>query len=110
MGCRFIFPKSDFDPSNSIGSRNLSVLTSILIGLIAVNLISRAHYGHYDCKCRNAEFVDVKKPCALQVGVRDKGLGGALLRDGYPMAFTSSTLSAPERSMLLSKKSVWPSK
>ena len=31
MGCRFIFP--DFDPSNSIGSRNLSVLTSTLIGL-----------------------------------------------------------------------------
>ena len=45
MGCRFIFPKSDFDPSNSIGSRNLSVLTSTLIGLIAVNLFSRAHYG-----------------------------------------------------------------
>ena len=33
MGCRFIFPKSDFDPSNSIGSRDLSVLTSTLIGL-----------------------------------------------------------------------------
>ena len=33
MGCRFIFPESDFDPSNSIGSRNLSVLTSTLIGL-----------------------------------------------------------------------------
>ena len=33
MGCRFLFPESDFDPSNSIGSRNLSVLTSTLIGL-----------------------------------------------------------------------------
>ena len=35
MGCRFIFPESDFDPSNSIGSscRYLSVLTSTLIGL-----------------------------------------------------------------------------
>ena len=33
MGCRFIFPELDFDPSNSIGSRNLSVLTSTLIGL-----------------------------------------------------------------------------
>ena len=33
MGCRFIFPESDFDPSNSIGSRNLSVLTSTLVGL-----------------------------------------------------------------------------
>ena len=32
MGCRFIFPESDFDPSNSVGSRNLSVLTSTLIG------------------------------------------------------------------------------
>ena len=58
MGCRFIFPKSDFDPSNSIGSRNLSVLTSTLIGLIAVNLISRAHYGHN----RNAgEFFESRK-------------------------------------------------
>ena len=33
MACRFIFPESDLDPSNSIGSRNLSVLTSTLIGL-----------------------------------------------------------------------------
>ena len=33
MGCPFIFLESDFDPSNSIGSRNLSVLTSTLIGL-----------------------------------------------------------------------------
>ena len=46
MGGHFIFPKSDFDPSNLIGSRNLSVLRSTLIGLIAVNLIPRAHYGH----------------------------------------------------------------
>ena len=58
MGCRFIFPKSDFGPSNSIGSRNLSVLTSTLIGLIAVNLISRANYGHN----RNAaEFFESRK-------------------------------------------------
>ena len=33
VGCRFIFPESDFDHSNSIGSGNLSVLTSTLIGL-----------------------------------------------------------------------------
>ena len=33
LGCRFIFPESDVDPSNSIGSGNLSVLTSTLIGL-----------------------------------------------------------------------------
>ena len=33
MGCHFIFPESDFDPRNSIGSRNMSVLTSTLIGL-----------------------------------------------------------------------------
>ena len=57
MGCRFIFPESDFDPCNSdIGSRNFSVLTRTLIGLatesslnrfsIAVNLISRSHCGH----------------------------------------------------------------
>ena len=58
MGCRFMFPKSDFDPSNSIGSRNLSVLTSTLIGLIAVNLISRAHYGH---NRNGAEFFERRK-------------------------------------------------
>ena len=56
MECLFIFPESDFDPSNSIGSRNLSVLTNTLIGLatesssntfsIAVNQICRAHCGH----------------------------------------------------------------
>ena len=58
MGCRFIFPESDFDPSNSIGFRNLSVLTSTLVGLatesssnrfsIAFNQISHAaaHCGH----------------------------------------------------------------
>ena len=56
MGCRFIFPESDFDPNNSIASRNLSVVTSTLIGLatesssnrfsIPVNQISRAHCGH----------------------------------------------------------------
>ena len=58
MGCRFIFPKSDFDSSNSIGFRNLSVLTSTLIGLIAVNLISRAYYSHN----RNAaEFFESRK-------------------------------------------------
>ena len=33
MRHRFIFPESDFDPSNSICPRNLSVLTSTLIGL-----------------------------------------------------------------------------
>ena len=56
MECCFIFPESDFDTSNSIGSRNLSVLTSALIGLatesssnrfsIAVNQILLAHCGH----------------------------------------------------------------
>ena len=41
MGCRFIFPESDFDPSNSIGSRNLSVLTSTLIGLATESSLNR---------------------------------------------------------------------
>ena len=41
MGCHFIFPESDFDPSNSIGSRNMSVLTSTRIGLAAENSSNR---------------------------------------------------------------------
>ena len=32
---------------------------------------------------------DVNKPCVLQVDASDKGLGGALLQDGQPVAFTS---------------------
>jgi len=32
----------------------------------------------------------------LQVDASDPGLGGALLQDGQPVAFTSSTLSATE--------------
>ena len=64
MGCRFIFPKSDFETSNSIGSRNLSVLTSAVTGLIAVNLISRAHYGHN----RNAaEFFESRRSSVFRV-------------------------------------------
>ena len=51
MECRFIFPESDFDPSNSIGSRNLSVLTSTLIGLATESSSNRFsiavnHCGH----------------------------------------------------------------
>ena len=42
------------------------------------------------------KFFDVKKPCVLQVDASDTGLGGALLQDGQPVAFTSSTLSAAE--------------
>ena len=41
MGCRFIFPESDFDPSNSIGSRNMSVLSRTLIGLAAESSSNR---------------------------------------------------------------------
>ena len=42
------------------------------------------------------KFFDVNKPCVLQVDASDTGLGGALLQDGQPVAFTSSTLSAAE--------------
>ena len=42
------------------------------------------------------KFFDVNKPCVLQVDASDKGLGSALLQDGQPVAFTSSTLSATE--------------
>ena len=42
------------------------------------------------------KFFDVNKPCVLQVDASDTGLGGALLQDGQPVAFTSSTLSATE--------------
>ena len=42
------------------------------------------------------KFFDVNKLCVLQVDASDTGLGGALLPDGQPVAFTSSTLSATE--------------
>ena len=42
------------------------------------------------------KFFNVNKPCVLQVDASDTGLGGALLQDGQPVAFTSSTLSATE--------------
>ena len=42
------------------------------------------------------KFFEVNKPCVSQVDVSDTGLGGALLQDGQPVAFTSSTLSATE--------------
>ena len=42
------------------------------------------------------KFFDGNKPCVLQVDASDTGLGGALLQDGQPVAFTSSTLSATE--------------
>ena len=42
------------------------------------------------------KFFDANKPCVLQVDASDTGLGGALLEDGQPVAFTSSTLSATE--------------
>ena len=38
----------------------------------------------------------MNKPFVLQVDASDTGLGGALLQDGQPVAFTSSTLSATE--------------
>ena len=42
------------------------------------------------------KFFDVNKPGVLQVDASDTGLGGVLLQDGQPVAFTSSTLSATE--------------
>ena len=42
------------------------------------------------------KFFDVNKPCVLQVDASDIGLGGALLQDGQPVAFTNSTLPANE--------------
>ena len=42
------------------------------------------------------KFFDVNEPCVLQVDASDTGLSGALLQDGKPVAFTSSTLSATE--------------
>ena len=69
MGCRFIFPESDFDLINSIGSRNLSVLTSTLIGLatesssnrfsILLSTVFRVATGHNrntDAKSRKSRF------------------------------------------------------
>ena len=42
------------------------------------------------------KFFDVNKPCVLQVDASDSSLGGALLQDGQPVAFTSLTLSSTE--------------
>ena len=42
------------------------------------------------------KFFDVNNPCVLQVDASETGLGGALLQDGEPVAFISSTLSAAE--------------
>ena len=42
------------------------------------------------------KLFDFNKPCVLQVDASDSGLGGALLQDGQPVAFTSSTLSLTE--------------
>ena len=47
-------------------------------------------------KATTLKFFDVNKPCVLQVDASDTGLGGALLQDGQPVAFSSSTLSATE--------------
>ena len=38
----------------------------------------------------------MNKPCVLEVDASDTGLGGALLKEGQPVAFTSSALSATE--------------
>ena len=38
----------------------------------------------------------MNKSCVLQVDAGDIGLGGALLQEGQPVVFTSSTLSATE--------------
>ena len=35
------------------------------------------------------KFFDVNKLCVFQVYASDTGLGGALLQDGQPVAFTS---------------------
>ena len=38
----------------------------------------------------------MNKPCVLQVDTSDTGLEGALLQEGQPVPFTSSTLSSTE--------------
>ena len=42
------------------------------------------------------KLFDVNRPCVLQVDASDSDLGEALLQDGQPVAFTSSTLSPTE--------------
>ena len=44
------------------------------------------------------KFFDVNKLCVLRVDASDTGLGGTLLQDGQPVAFTSSTMSATVQS------------
>ena len=43
------------------------------------------------------QFYDSKLPVTLQVDASEKGLGGALLQNGKPVAYTSSTLTQAER-------------
>ena len=50
------------------------------------------------------KFFDVNKPCVLQVDASDTGVGGALLQDGQPVDFTTSTLSATEVNYAAIKK------
>ena len=42
------------------------------------------------------KLFNVNRPCVLQVDTSDSDLGEALLQDGQPVAFTSSTLSPTE--------------
>ena len=84
---------------------NLAEIVKPLTELTHVNTVwswsSRHDQAFREAKCVMAnattlKFFDVNKPCVLQVDASDTGLGGALLQEGQPVAFTSSTLSATE--------------
>ena len=84
---------------------NLAEIVKLLTELTHVNVVwswSSQHNKTFKTakslivNATTLKFFDVNKPSVLQVDASDTGLGGALLQDGQPVAFTSSTLSATE--------------
>ena len=49
------------------------------------------------CKDTTLRYFDPNKPVVIQVDASQKGLGAALLQDGYPVAFASKALTPAEQ-------------
>ena len=49
------------------------------------------------CKDTTLQYLDIHKPITVQVDASQKGLGSALLQDGYPVAFASKALIPVEQ-------------
>ena len=59
-------------------------------------MVLSAWQSFQDSQSSIAKFLDVNKPRVLQVDASVRGIAGALLQDGQPVAFTSSILSAAD--------------